>query len=410
MAGKCRARSTTGVHYGGNRCWLVSLATVAVEINYTPDGDFLLENYVTPVQMENASQQKLETDAISINPNLTPQVLGVIIFLDANEYEVFLKRKEESVSQKLDKTGQLDNPFREEAFGLELRIPRQENPSLDVNYGFEFGDVLAFKTDYDPQGDVVLTRTWSANLGNGNATVNSRLGPKAEFETGDWFIFFTDPNYYELRDTSNEPSYHPNGVKIRGKINETIFLSHLGFELIVTASSEEFGFGDKIKFSTARVATITTEVTELTQFALMRSTDTEPPIFEFWVDGLQPQTGSVIGPRPEIAILLQDANGIDTEFLYYGQAKGMVVLLNLLPTTNSVHKAAFKRYRLITDRYSSRASILSTLVHKISTGTLSAVMKVSSVTGFLSLKPLISRPRLLTSKSVRSQTKRLMNL
>ena len=291
------------------------------KIHYTPEGDFLLENYVTPVQMENASQQKLETDAISINPNLTPAGTWIIIFLDANEYEVFLKRKGEPQSQKLDKTGQLDNPFREEAFGLELRIPRQENPSLDVNYGFEFADVLAFKTDYDPQGDVVLTHTWNANLGNGNATVNSRLGPKAEFETGDWFIFFTDPNYYELRDTSNEPSYHPNGVKIRGKINEPIFLTHLGFEVLVTASSEEFGFGDKIKFSTARVATITTEVTKLTRFALMRSTDTEPPTFEFWVDGLQPQTGSVIAPRPAISILLQDANGIDTEFFTMDKQK-----------------------------------------------------------------------------------------
>ena len=291
------------------------------KINYTPEGDFLLENYVTPVQMENASQQKLETDAISINPNLTPAGTWIIIFLDGNEYEVFLKPKRETRSQKLDKTGQLDHPFREEAFGLELRIPRQENPSRDVNYAFEFADILAFETDYDPQGDVVLTRTWNANLGNGNATVVSRLGPKAEFETGDWFIFFTDPNYYELRDTSNEPSYHPNGVKIRGKINETIFLSHLGFEVLVTASSEEFGFGDKIKFSTARVATITTEVTELTRFALMRSTDSEPPTFNFWVDGLQPQTGSVIAPRPAISMLLQDANGIDTEFFAIEQQK-----------------------------------------------------------------------------------------
>ena len=282
-------------------------------INYTPEGDFLLENYVTPVQMENASQQKLETDAISINPNLTPAGTWVIIFLDGNEYEVFLKPKGEPRSQKLDKTGQLDNPFRVEAFGLELRIPRQENPSLDVNYAFEFGDILAFETDYDPQGDIVLTRAWNTNLGNGNATVVSRLGPKAEFETGDWFIFFTDPNYYELRDTANEPSYHPNGVKIRGKINEPIFLSHLGFEMLVTGSSEEFGFGDKIKFSTARVATITTEVTELTRFALMRSTDNEPPTFTFWADGLQPQTGSVIAPRPAISMLLQDANGIDIE-------------------------------------------------------------------------------------------------
>ncbi|MDE0019020.1 MAG: C25 family cysteine peptidase [Candidatus Poribacteria bacterium] len=308
------------------------------KINYTPEGrtenatpieksetrvldSFLLENYVTPVQMENASQQKLETDAISINPNLTPPGTWVIIFLDANEYEVFLKPKGLTQNQKLDKTGQLDNPFREEAYGLELRIPRQENPSLDVNYAFEFGDILAFETDRDPQGDVVLTRTWNANLGNGNATVVSRLGPKAEFETGDWFLFFTDPNYYELRDTSNEPSYHPNGVKIRGKINEPIFLSHLGFEVLVTASSEEFGFGDKIKFSTARVATITTEVTELTRFALMRSTDSEPPTFNLWVDGLQPQTGSVIAPRPAMSILLQDPNGIDTEFFAFEKQK-----------------------------------------------------------------------------------------
>ena len=284
------------------------------KIDYTPEGDFLLENYVTPVQMENASQQKLESDNISVNPNLTPPGTWVIIFLDANEYEVFLKGKGEPRFQKLGKTGQLDNPFREEAFGLELRIPRQENPSRDVNYAFEFADVLAFETDRDPQGDVILTRTWNTNLGNGNATVNSRLGPKGEFETGDWFIFFTDPTYYELRDTSNEPTYHPNGVKIRGKINETIFLSHFGFEMLVTASSEEFGFGDTIKFSTARVATITSEVTKLTPFALMRSTDIESPTFNLWVDGIEPQTGSVIAPRPAISILLQDANGIDTEF------------------------------------------------------------------------------------------------
>ena len=308
------------------------------KIDYTPEGrtenaapiekpetrvldSFLLENYVTPVQMENASQQKLEADNITINANLTPAGTWVIIFLDANEYEVFLKRKGTPQSQKLNKTGQLDLPFREEAFGLELQIPRKENPSRDVNYDFEFADVLAFETDYDPQGDVILTRTWSANLGNGKASVSSKLGPKAEFEIGDWFMFFLNPTYYELRDTSNEPTHFPNGVKIRGKINEPIFLTHLGFELLVTASSEEFGFGDKIKFSSARVATITTEVTKLTRFALMRSTDTESPTFNLWVDGLQPQTGSVIAPRPDISIVLQDANGIDTEFFTLDKQK-----------------------------------------------------------------------------------------
>ena len=294
---------------------------LASEINYTPEGDFLLENYVTPTQMENASEQELETSAIRINPNLTPAGTWILLFLDSNEYEVFLKRKGDPLIQKLDKPGQLDNPFREEGFGLELRIPRKESTPLGVNHTFEFADILAFKTDYDPGGDVVLTDTWNANLGNGHATVNSRPGPRGEFEIGDWFIFFTDPVRYEVRDASAEPVHHPNGVKVRGKVNEPLYLSHLGLDIIVTASSENFSFGDKVKFSSARTGTITAEVNELTQFSLMRSTDTEPPNFSIWVDGIQPQTGSVIPPRPSISIVLQDTNGIDTEFLTIAKQK-----------------------------------------------------------------------------------------
>ena len=285
------------------------------QINYTSESEFLLENYVTPTQMENASEQELEASAITINPNLTPAGTWVLLFSDADEYEVFLKRKGESLIQKLDKSGQLDNPFREEGFGLELRIPRKESTPIGINYTFEFADILAFETDYDTGGDVILTGTWNANLGNGNATVNSRPGPNGEFEIGDWFIFFTDPVRYELRDASAEPVHFPNGVKVRGKVNEPLYLSHLGLDIIVTASSEDFNFGDKVKFSTARVGAIVAEINELTQFALMRSTDTEPPAFSIWVDGIQPQTGSVIPPRPKISIVLQDTNGVDTEFL-----------------------------------------------------------------------------------------------
>ena len=291
------------------------------QINYTSESEFLLENYITPTQMENASKQELETSAITINPNLTPAGTWVLLFSDADEYEVFLKRKGESLIQKLDKSGQLDNPFREEGFGLELRIPRKESTPIGINYTFEFADILAFETDYDTGGDVILTRTWNANLGNGNATVNSRPGPNGEFEIGDWFIFFTDPVRYELRDASAEPVHFPNGVKVRGKVNEPLYLSHLGLDIIVTASSEDFNFGDKVKFSTARVGAIVAEINELTQFALMRSTDSEPPAFSIWVDGIQPQTGSVIPPRPKISIVLQDTNGVDTEFLTIARQK-----------------------------------------------------------------------------------------
>lgn len=283
--------------------------------------DFLLENYVTPTQMENASEQALKTDNISVNPNLTPAGRWVILFLDSSEYEVFLRRKGEVLFQKLDKSGQLDNPFREEGFGLELLIPSQESTPLGPNFTFEFADILAFETDYNPGGDVILTGTRNQNLGNGNATVNSRLGPKQTFETGDWFLFFTSAEQYEVRDAAAEPVHLPNGVQVRGKVNQSLFLSHLGLEIFVTASSEDFDFGDKIKFSSARVGTITAKVTELTPFALMRSSDTEPPEFQIWVDGIQPQTGSVIPPRPKISIVLQDANGIDTEYLTLAKRK-----------------------------------------------------------------------------------------
>ena len=291
------------------------------EIDYTSEGEFLLDNYVTPTQMENASEQVLDASDITVNPNLTPAGTWVLLFLDADQYTVFLKRKGESLIQKLDQSGQLDNPFREEAFGLELRIPRRESTAQGTNYTFEFGDTLAFKTDYDTGGDVVLKDTWNANIGNGNATVNVRTGPQGEFAVGDWFVFFNEPVRYELRDTSGEAVHFPSGVQVRGKVNEPLYLSHLGLEIIVTASSEDFDFGDKVKFSSAQVGTITAEVESLTQFALMRSSDTEPPDFSIWVDGIQPQTGSVIPPRPHISVVLQDANGIDTDFFTFERQK-----------------------------------------------------------------------------------------
>ena len=104
---------------------------------------------------------------------------------------MFLKRKGESFFQKLDKSGQIRQP-RLEKKGLvwSCEFRGKKSTPLGANYTFEFADILAFETDYNKEGDVVLTRTWNANLGNGNATVNSRPGPAGEFEVGDWFILF----------------------------------------------------------------------------------------------------------------------------------------------------------------------------------------------------------------------------
>ena len=41
--------------------------------------------------------------------------------------------------------------------------------------------------------------------------------------------------------------------------------------------------------------------------------DHTPPDFELWIDGVKPQKGSVIAPRPHISILLEDENGVDLD-------------------------------------------------------------------------------------------------
>lgn len=294
------------------------------QINYTEGtSEFALENYVTPIQTENASEQELVVDNIIINPNLTPAGNWAILFLDASQYQVFLRRKGEQAIQELDTIGHLDIPFRIDAFGLEILIPSVESTTIGKNFSFEFADILTFDTDYNPQGDVVLIDTGYQNRGNGSAGVYSRNGPKQEFEVGDWFIFFTSAERYEIRDAAAQPVHLPNGVKINGIVNQTLFLSHLGLEILVSASSENFDFGDKIKFSSTRVGTITAAVTELTPFTLMHTTDTEPPAFQIWVDDIQPQLGSVIPPRPTFSILFEDTNGIDIDtFLFATQKDG----------------------------------------------------------------------------------------
>lgn len=280
---------------------------------------FQLENYVTPIQIENANKQPFPIESIKISPELTPAGTWIILFLDPTQYEVYLKDKYFPLVEKLDIPGQLDIPFREENYGIEFTIPKKwiVPPELDDGtpiVPFEFADILIFETDYS-EGAAFIKGARNQNLGNGTATVIARTGPKQEFAVGDWFIFFLSSDFYELRDKSGEPLLSPNEFPVRKKVNKTLFVSHLGFEILVTTGSEPFQFGDKIKFSSAQVGTITAQTTELTPFTLMSGDDVKPPAFNLWVDGIQPQTGSVIAPRPLISILLEDADGVNLDTL-----------------------------------------------------------------------------------------------
>ena len=281
---------------------------------------FKLDSYITPVQTENANIQPLLLENIKISSDLTPAATWVILFLDSNQFEVYRKDKHLILVHKLEKIGYLDIPYREETYGIEFLIPRkwEVTPDLDVNspiVPFEFGDILIFVTDNSGEGGVILKETRNKNVGNGSAVITPRLSPKEEFVVGDWFLFFTSREYYEIRDNTGSPIILPSDKKAEGRINETLYLSHLGMEINVTSSSIPFTFGDKIKFSSAQVGTITAETTELNPFTLISSEDNSAPKFNLWVDGLEAQVGSVIAPRPLISILLEDISGIDIDRL-----------------------------------------------------------------------------------------------
>ncbi len=278
---------------------------------------FELENYVTPIQTDNGNKQPLPIENVKISPELTPAGTWVILFLDPTHFEVYLKEKEHILYEKFDTAGQLDIPYRIENYGMEFTITENWIVPPELNDGspivpFEFADILVIETDYSA-GAAILKKARNKNAGNGTATVEVKLGTREQFAVGDWFIFFTSETRFELRDRTGEPLYLPNDVLIDGRVNEIQFLNHLGIEILVKAGSEPFEFGDKIKFSTAQVGTITAETTELTPFTLISNEDNTEPDFELWIDGVKPQKGSVIAPRPYISILLEDENGVDLD-------------------------------------------------------------------------------------------------
>ena len=278
---------------------------------------FELENYVTPIQIENGNKQPLPIEDVKISPELTPAGTWVILFLEPTHFQVYLQEKRHVLYEKFDTVGELDIPFRIENYGMEFTIPENWSVPTELNDGspivpFEFGDILIIETDYSG-GSAYLKGTRNKNAGNGTATLKVRIGTKQEFAVGDWFIFFTSEKQYQLRDRSGDPLFLPNDVLINGRVNEVLFLSHLGIEILATAGSEPFAFGDKIKFSTAQVGTINADISEFTPFTLMSNEDAAPPDFNLWIDGVKPQQGSVIAPRPHFSILLEDENGVDID-------------------------------------------------------------------------------------------------
>ena len=291
-------------------------------------GNLVSEKFVISTQAENISVQKLQTSHIHVDSSLTPAGRWAILFLDADRYRVLLQRRGKSKIEELEQTGRTGQPFSVEGFGIELEIPRLgETDGLGRNLAFEFGDVLTFETYVNPNGDVHLSALGNTNRGTGSAHVNIKtknqiVGKEEQFNISDWLIFFRDSEHFELRNTRNELALHTAGDPVVGRTNQLLILDNLGIEVLVTfpmdsgfkgTNNPSFEFGDKFKFRKTTVGLVSTKTREFSTFALMQSSDQEPPKIQLWVDGETPRPGSTIPPRPQLSLLLTDKNGVDLD-------------------------------------------------------------------------------------------------
>jgi hypothetical protein len=308
--------------------WNILPSELAIEA----EGQFVQRGYVTSAINQNSNSTFLNTSNIKIDQSLTPTGQWIIFFLDDKIYEVLLKKEGEATHEKLERTGKVGEIFKDQLLGLEVYVPIKNddtgNPSVssleEVGGGFEYGDIFAFKTYVASDGTISIANIRNYNYGDGSAHIelleDNPLTPfgkgdetPSTFQVGNWLIFFTDEKRYELRDELNQIVRYTYGTPVTGQVNQRLILPNLGIAITVNAGEEAFTFGDKIKFSTAMVGVVETQIDRLGTFALMQNKDKKPPKVRLWVGGQQPQSGSVIPPRPEISILLEDINGINIE-------------------------------------------------------------------------------------------------
>ncbi|HCK13136.1 TPA: hypothetical protein DHW51_03345, partial [Candidatus Poribacteria bacterium] len=229
-------------------------------------------------------------------------------FLNKHSYEVLIKLKGSSVIEKLGQNGYVNRTFKDEILGLELNLN-----DVGSDQEFEFGDVLIFETEVNVNGQVQVDSLRKTNAGNGIGYANVSQDYPEEFLPGAWLIFFTQHDRFEIHDGLNTPIRYLHGSPVVGRVNQPLTLKAIGIDLLINSGDRSFQFGDKMKFSTSLVGVLSTTVTELTPLTLSYNTDRAPPKIKLWVDGEEREPKSQIEPRPEISILLQDVNGIDTD-------------------------------------------------------------------------------------------------
>jgi hypothetical protein len=284
---------------------------------------FAQEPYVTLSISENRSDTQLDAVDIVVDEIVTPLGNWVIFFLDSDRYKVYFRREGLNTYETL-QYGQAGRTYHNNDVGLRLTIPTHPPTRSPTHYSF--GDVFKFDTYQDLDGTIKLKSLRNYNTGDGTARIAIMTTDKfrdVSNVVGEWAIFFTGPRTFEVHSQLGDLVRDVVGFPVKGEIGKDVLIPTIGIKVESHEGRWPFQFGDKFVFKTLFTGTVRAR----TDFAfnaqsstfgvltLMHNSDLTLPNIQLWVNGLIPQNGALIPPRPTISLLLSDANGIDIDSL-----------------------------------------------------------------------------------------------
>lgn len=268
--------------------------------------NFAQEYYVTLPITDNSSDAFLDMSYITIDEVSTPIGNWAIFFLDSQRYKIYLRREGMNYYETLSRYGEVGKLYNNPDVGIQIEIK-------NFNEGdFRFGDIHRFHTYRDLDGSIRLRGFRNSNEGDGTARITIVQDDIDQRQwVGEWVIFFIDSKRFEIHNESGFPINDDEGEPLVGTIRSVVNIPSIGLNIEINDGKYSFQFGDKFSFRTLLTGTVRAEINSLGTLALMYNNDNVLPTIQLWVNGLSPQDGMVIPPRPNISIMLADSNGID---------------------------------------------------------------------------------------------------
>jgi len=274
----------------------------------TESAKFAQEYYISLPTTENMSDTIFDATNIKIDEIATPIANWFILFLSPERYKIYLRREGLTYYESLNRYGDVNELFDNADVGLQLLINEGEKK-------FAFGDIFKFNTYRELDGTIRVKGIKYYNNGDGTAhiiAIEEEEGTVVN-KLGNWIILFIDSKRFEIESQYGLPVLDEEGQAFVGTIGKEVYISSIGVKVEIHEGKYPFEFGDKYVFQTLSTGIVRAKTSSIKTIALMHSNDVTHPNVELWVNGLIPQSGVVIPPKPTMSLMLSDVNGIDMD-------------------------------------------------------------------------------------------------